>query len=323
MIRIFSSENKKFLKNISRSEADLNNFLSKNWTQFFPNYTFIASELSLEGNVRSRGTSGRIDIFAYNPITKKFIILELKKGKDKNIRNQASDYKDFVEENFAEIYLVATQKYNINLPKYLEISKDSIELILIAKSFSITDVNKAKKSTGEITLIRYMWFEENLLLIDYLNNDPYDLIEKENSEKVKKIREIVGVDNNILSEVDMFFNKNLVAKQLFFIFYNSLKEFSDDLKLLVQQSKIKTIISNHTFSIIGFSGKGPKKAFLQINTNIDKVSELSEKLIIDDRIRPNGKKKGSIGNERYEVYFTSKEDMLIFIELIKFDLQSS
>jgi len=321
MIRIFSSENKKFLKNINRSEADLNKFLSKNWTQFFPNYTFIASELSLEGNVRSRGTSGRVDILAYSPATKKFIILELKKGKDKNIRNQASDYKDFVEENFAEIYLIATQKYNTDLPKYLEISKDSIELILIAKSFSITDVNKAKKSNGEITLIRYMWFEENLLLIDYLNNDPYDLIEKENSEKVKKIREIVGVKNNTLSEIDMFFNKNLVAKQHFFLFFNSLKKLNNEVKLTVQQSKIKIVVNNHTFSIIGFSGKGPKKAFLQINTDIDKVSELSEKLIIDDRIRPNGKKKGSIGNERYEIYFTSKEDILIFVELVKLNLK--
>jgi len=103
MIQIFSSSNKKFLKTVGKSEAELNNFLSNNWADFFPQFIFIKREFFLEGNVRSKGTAGRIDILAFNSRTKKFVIIELKRDFDKNIRNQAGDYRDFIEENFADI----------------------------------------------------------------------------------------------------------------------------------------------------------------------------------------------------------------------------
>src|SRR5690606_22322221 len=117
MLKLYSTDNKKFLKQVNKSEAELNRFLSENWKEFFPHFTFIKNEFSLDGNVRSKGGSGRIDILAYNPKSKKFVIFELKKEADKNIRHQASDYKDFVENNFAEIYLLATQTYEVELPK--------------------------------------------------------------------------------------------------------------------------------------------------------------------------------------------------------------
>lgn len=203
MLKLYSTDNKKFLKQVNKSEAELNHFISENWKEFFPHFIFIKSEFTLDGNVRSKGSSGRMDIFAFNPKSKKFVIFELKKDSDINIRNQASDYKDYIEDNFADIYLLSTQEYSVELPKYSEISKNDIELILIAKSFSPTDVTKAKKSKGEITLIKYMWFENQLLLIDYLNNDPDDLIEKENAKKLQKIKNII--DNKPdLADVDAF-----------------------------------------------------------------------------------------------------------------------
>ena len=185
MIQIFSSNNSRFLNPIGKSEAELNSFLSNNWTDFFPQFIFIKSEFSLDGSVRSKGTSGRIDILALNSKTKKFVVIELKRDLDKNIRNQASDYKDFIEDNFADVYLLATQSYNIELPKHKDIIKDNIELVLIAQNFSDADIEKAKKSKGEITLIKYKWFENDLLLIHYLNNEPLELIPKGNNEKYK------------------------------------------------------------------------------------------------------------------------------------------
>ena len=131
MIRLFSSNNKTFLQSLNKSEAELNRFLSENWSNFFPQFTFIKSEFILEGSVRSKGTSGRIDILAFNPVTKKFIVIELKKDSDKNIRNQASDYKDFIEENSADIYLLATQKYDIAkkyFPPFFTLHKHIIKL---------------------------------------------------------------------------------------------------------------------------------------------------------------------------------------------------
>lgn len=317
MIRLFSSNNRKFLKSVQKSEAELNRFLSENWNDFFPQYKFIKNEFTLDGYVRSKGTSGRIDILAFNPKAKKFVVVELKKDFDKNIRNQASDYKDFIEDNFAEIYLLSNQKYNVDLPKFNEISKENIELILIAKNFSHLDIEKAKKSKDEITLIRYMWFEDELLLIDYLNNDPLELIEKENTEKIKKIKAIIENKpvNDDITEIDMFFHKKDEAKRLYLIFYELLKSIST-VEIEAQQTKVKVSVNQQTFSVIGFSGTGPRKAFLQINTNIDEVVAL-ENLDIDDRVRPNAKKKGSLGVERYEVYLKNQNEIYSFFEVIK------
>ncbi len=191
MFQIFSLNNKKFLKSVGKSESELNHFLSDNWKNFFPQFIFIKREFSLDGNVRSKGTSGRIDILAFNSISKKFVVIELKRDLDKNIRNQASDYKDFIEDNFADVYLLATQTHNAELPKHKEIAKDSIELILVAKEFNDADIVKAKNSKGEITLIKYEWFEDEFLLIHHLNNEPQEIVEKGNSNKNVKIRPII------------------------------------------------------------------------------------------------------------------------------------
>ena len=61
MLKLYSTENKKFLKQVNKSETELNHFVSENWKEFFPHLTFIKSEFALDGNVRSKGGSGRID----------------------------------------------------------------------------------------------------------------------------------------------------------------------------------------------------------------------------------------------------------------------
>jgi hypothetical protein len=318
MLKLYSTENKKFLKQVNKSEAELNRFISENWKEFFPHLTFIKSEFALDGNVRSKGGSGRIDILAFDPKTKKFVIFELKKDLDKNIRNQASDYRDFIEDNFSKIYLLSTQTYEAVLPKYSEISEDSIELVLIAKAFSPGDVEKAKKSKNEITLIKYLWFENQLLLIDYLNNDPDDLIEKENAVKLQKIKSII--DNKPeLADAESFLYGKEEAKRLFKIFYEYLKNLGD-VTVEAQSSKIKLTFGNQTFSIIGYAGKTGRKCFLVINSDIDAVTALGE--IVDDRIRPGEKKKGSIGSERYELFLTTEDELLRFLTIIENNYQN-
>jgi hypothetical protein len=318
MLKLYSTDNKKFLKQVNKSETELNRFISDNWKEFFPHFTFIKSEFSLDGNVRSKGGSGRIDILAFNPKTRKFVIIELKKDLDKNIRNQASDYRDFVEDNFSKIYLLSTQNYDVVLPKYSEISENSIELILIAKSFSPTDVDKAKKSKNEITLIKYMWFENQLLLIDYINNDPDDLIEKENAAKLQKIKHII--DNKPeLADVESFLYGKEEAKRLFKIFYEYLKNIGD-VSVEAQASKIKIIFGNQTFSVIGYAGKTGRKCFLVINSDIDAVSTLGD--IVDDRVRPGEKKKGSIGSERYEIFLTTEDELFRLLTIIENNYQN-
>lgn len=319
MIKIYSVDKGVFLKKVNKSEAELNKFLSKNWSHFFSQFIFIKSEFTIQGNVRSRGTSGRIDIIAFNPKTSRFVVIELKRDIDKNIRNQVSDYRDFIEDNFAKIYLLTTQKFGVELPKYETISEDNIEVIMIAKSFSQTDIDKARKSNKEITLIKYLWFENELLLIDYLNNDPEDLIEKENAEKIKKIKSIIDAKPE-LTDADSFLYGKEEAKRLFRIFYEYLKNLKD-VQLEVQASKIKLGFAGETFSIIGYAGKTGRKCHLVINTNLEEVKIMRDR--IDDRMRANGKMKGSIGSERYEVFITTEDDIFELLKIIETNSNNS
>jgi hypothetical protein len=41
--------------------------------------------------------------------------------------------------------LHSTQKYEIALPKFTEINQDKVEIILIAKKFSLTQIDRVKK----------------------------------------------------------------------------------------------------------------------------------------------------------------------------------
>ncbi len=316
MLKLFSHNNQRFLKQSEKSETDLNKFLKENWKHIFPQFTIITNEFKLEGNVRSRGTSGRIDILAFNPKVKKFIVFELKKNQDKNIRDQASDYRDFIEDNFADIYLQATQKYDIQLPKYSEISKESVEVVLMAKQFSQPDIEKAKKSNGEVTLIKYFWFEDDLFLIDYLNNDPDDLLEALNTEKIKKIKAIIeNKAESTLSETDIFFHKFDKSKLLFNIFFNFLKELNT-VKVQVNQNTVRLFTEkNHTFSVLRFTGKGQKKSLLRIDTDL-KI-DIVDGLKIEDRMKEDGTSKGSMGVERYQVYISNENQLANFITAIE------
>ncbi len=310
MPKLFSNSNKKFLAQIDKPEKELNKFICENWNNLFPNLTFVKSEFPLKGNVRSLGTNGRMDIVAYNPVTKKFVIFELKKDYDKNITDQAADYRDYVQDNFSEIYLHSTQKYDVELPKFVEINQNNVEIILIAKKFSLTHIERVKKQKDNIiTLIKYFWFEDDLIFIDYINNDPdEEKIESLNTKKVQQIGAIINQDPDSF-EIDRYFNLKQEAKQIFTHFHNFLKTKGEVL-LEPQQVVMKVRFKNHTFSAIGSAGKGGSKKVLQINTNID-VSDM-QSVRFEDRVRPDKPKKGSLGTERFEVYFKDMEDIINF-----------
>ena len=320
MPKLFSSSNKKFLKQIEKSEKELNKFICENWVDLFPNYTFIASEFPLKGNVRSLGNMGRIDILGYNPETKKFIIFELKKDYDKNITDQAADYRDYLQDNFSDVYLYATQKYEITLPKFTEINQDKVEIILIARKFSLVQIERIKKiKDNNITLIKYFWFEDDLIFIDYINNDPDDIkIETTNTKKINEIKNIITQDPEMY-EIEQFFGKYVAGKAVFLLFLRFIKT-KGCVDLDFKQTKIGIKTTNTTFSIIRQGGQGTRKSILQINTDID-VSVLSNDIQMDDRFRGDGqKKKGSLGLERYEIFFRNIEEIQTFCDFIKFKI---
>lgn len=148
-------------------EKELNDKLTENWNLIFPDYIFIKSEFILKGDVRGINKSGRIDILGFNPLTKKFIIIEIKKAYDKNIRSQAFDYKDFIEDNILLIYTSLPDNIKQKICDFPQIKLDA-EIILISNNFSVYDLRKIEKINETITLINYTFFSNNNLQFEYL-----------------------------------------------------------------------------------------------------------------------------------------------------------
>jgi len=206
---LFSKPDNRFLKKQNNTESDLKRFLCENWNTLFSNLTFIKLEFPLKGIVRASGTGGYIDIFAYNPSTKRFVIFELKKDYDKNVTQQADDYKYHVLNNLSEIYLKTTQEYDKKLPKYTELSKDKIEIIVVAQTFNKTQIDKALQYTDtQITLIKYHWFEHGLFYVEYLNNQPnIEIIIK--NEEIKPVKNTENNSSSHIKTQSKYANNNL------------------------------------------------------------------------------------------------------------------
>lgn len=328
MPKLFSSSNRKFLKQVDRPEKELNRFICENWNDLFPSYLFIASEFPLKGNVRSLGNNGRIDILAYNPVTKKFVVFELKKEYDRNITDQAADYRDYIQDTFSDVYLHSSQKYGVDLPKFTEINQDGVEIVLIAKRFSLTQIDRVKKiKDGNVTLIRYFWFENNLIFIDYVNNDPDDAkIESVNARKISDIKNIIEQDPE-MQEIDSCFGKYNASRALFLSLFTTLKSFGA-VELNFSQTRIRVKTPYTTFSAVRAGGQGTRKTLLQVNTDFD-VRSLPAEIQVDDRFAEkytsakNGKPKGSLGSERYEVFLRNDDETRIFGDFVKSSLLGS
>ncbi|WP_232501201.1 DNA methyltransferase [Candidatus Endomicrobiellum trichonymphae] len=317
MPKLFSSNSKKFLLQIDKPERELNKFIFENWEYLFPkNYKFIANEFSLKGNVRSLGDkSGKIDILGFNSKTKKFIIFELKKDYDRNITDQAADYRDYVQKKISEVYLLVIQEYKIKLPLFKHISKDP-EIILIAKKFSTVQIDKATEKN--ITLIKYYWFED-FIFIDYLNNalddSKIETADTKNKE-INKIKNIISSEKESQDKIDDFFGEKNQSKAVFRIFLEFL-ESNGQVNLKFSRICIGIEFNNTTFTAISRSGKGSRKTILLVVTNID-VTALSKQIIVDDRYRGKDiRMKGSWGKERFEVYFRNADEVKEFCNYIK------
>lgn len=227
MNRLFSSKYCEHLNPIEKSEQDLQDYFRENWSSIFPDLTFIKEEYTLSGNVRNKNRDGRIDIMAFNRKSKKFVVVELKKGHDTNIRGQANDYRDFIEDHFLEIYLDVKEELGVNIPQSSRIVNDDIELILIANDFAEKDIARAKK-TDNITCIRYQWFESKddlILLYEYLNNPPEEPTLTKHTHKVitkssnnypdyvvNNIRSLSHPDNLISKMLDYIQKKGQVSR---------------------------------------------------------------------------------------------------------------
>ena len=162
-MKLFNLTNGKSSNQIELSEIELSNLLQSNWRKLFPKFILIKREFYLKGEVRNHNSGGRIDFLAYNEKNSSFVVIEVKKNYDKNVRNQIFDYVDFIEDNFEYVFLKS--KELIELPDFKNINK-KVELVLISKKFKTADHVKIKRIDYPISLIEYNYFENNNLLIE-------------------------------------------------------------------------------------------------------------------------------------------------------------
>jgi len=175
MAYLFSQKGNSHLKELNLKEKELNDFLANNWEQIFPHLTFVQQEFELKGRVRGKDGTGYVDILAYNPQTKRFVIVELKRIKDKNIRNQAGDYRDYVERNFAEICLKVKEETAAKLPHSSSIDASNVEIILVAKEFYEKDMPELKRKDQILAFVKYKWFksgDDRLLFYEFVSPEP-------------------------------------------------------------------------------------------------------------------------------------------------------
>jgi hypothetical protein len=183
MQKLFSNQAKQLLSPVVKSEQDLQQFICDNWKGLFPEYTFITQEFKLKGAVHG-ASSGRIDILAYNPATKRFVFFELKKNYAKNVGHQAANYRHFIHTNFSEVYVDALQKHKATLPDKEFVNAKEVETVLIAGEFVPNQISQAE-TESLVTLIEYNWFDNDLVLFDYVHNAP-DYEDTSDSDKIKE-----------------------------------------------------------------------------------------------------------------------------------------
>lgn len=203
-----SSANNTQMEVMQPTEKDLQNFILENWANIFPKLTLVKAAFVLDGNVKSKNDkSGRIDMLAFNPTTNKLVVIELKRDFSKTILQQSFEYSEFIENNFSATYLQITQKYGISLPNHQQINTQSVEIILVAKSFSETDTERAKspKNLNLITLVKYQAFSflaTPLYVFDFVNNEGgYFRENKPNNslkEQIKLLENILGKKDELL-----------------------------------------------------------------------------------------------------------------------------
>ena len=169
MQKLFVSLENKVMQAVNKPEKDLQQFISANWNELFPGYTFIAEEFHLEGDVHGLGKKGRIDILAFHSVEKRFVIFELKKDYNDSVISQVAHYRYFIQSKFLGVYVKAKQEHGIALPNEKEMKKD-VAIVIIAKTFNNAQIDFARLSTETIKLVKYNWFENDILLLDYVNN---------------------------------------------------------------------------------------------------------------------------------------------------------
>ena len=151
-----------------KSKADFNQCVWNNRKDLFPqdNFVFIAQRFPLEDDGSGKDF---IDILAYNSATDRFVIFELKRGKDGHAVNQSMEYRKRVLKSIEKIHFAATHKYKKKLPPIEQVDQKAVDIIVLAEGFDNDQIKQTKDvPKGNTTLIKYLWFEKDFFFFEYV-----------------------------------------------------------------------------------------------------------------------------------------------------------
>lgn len=127
----------------------------------FLHVRFVASEYST-----GKTYSGRIDTLG---LDENFcpIIIEYKRNSNANVINQGLFYLDWLMDHKADFELLVQKQFNRDDASKLDWSTP--RLLCIAEDFTRYDIHAIQQINRNIELIRYVFFDDDLLLLDLVN----------------------------------------------------------------------------------------------------------------------------------------------------------
>lgn len=167
-------------------EKSLQNYMEKNLETLL-GIKFLASEYST-----GKTHGGRIDTLGIDENNSP-VIIEYKRTLNENVINQGLFYLDWLLDHRAEFKLKVMEIFGTAIAN--EIEWDIPRLICIAGDFTKYDVHAIQQINRNIELLRYLKFEDDLLLLDLVSAT--NVQNTDNTLKNEKIIEIKAKSNNI------------------------------------------------------------------------------------------------------------------------------
>jgi len=269
-------------------EKSLQNMIERNLYDILGTH-FLYSEYSTGVKFR-----GRIDTLGLdengNPV-----IIEYKRSSNENVINQGLFYLDWLLDHKAEYELLVQDKFGAGERNKIDWSMP--RLICIAGDFTKYDEHAVQVMNRNIELIRYKYFDGDLLLLELVNSVMAE--SKPKTDSVKKYTTVTETANKLNGELlDLFEEFRAYAKALgddvqekflkYYIAYKRLKNFAcleahPSKGCLTVYLKIDpdSINLEEGFSRdvreIGHFGTGELEVIIKNNADFEKVKPLIDK----------------------------------------------
>ena len=260
-------------------ERELQTLIERNMPSFF-GVTFLKTEY-----VTSNG--GRIDSLG---IDENFcpVIFEYKRSSNENIINQGLFYLDWLLDHKAEFELLVMKQLGKEQSDQLDWSMP--RLICVAGNFTKYDEYAVKQINRNIDLIRYMRFDDNLIIFELLNSNV--------ASSNKNAIQITGDKNSS----DKSFEDQLVQtsqniRDLYYSIRDYILSLGDDisenqLKLYVAFKKMKNIVCVEVYQ---------KHILLHLRLNPDEIP-------LENNFTRDMRRVGHYGTGDLQVIIKNKED---------------